>query len=87
MNPKLPLPVPLQTAINQDTELSTDEKAEALGEVKKLAKAGTDPTAGKMQSLAKRATTTLKAISETLTDSSKLATACKTLLPMITVLF
>ena len=31
----------LQTAINQDTELSTDEKAEALGEVEKLAKAGT----------------------------------------------
>ncbi|MEM7794275.1 MAG: pentapeptide repeat-containing protein [Cyanobacteria bacterium P01_C01_bin.118] len=77
----------LQTAIDQDTELSDDEKAEALGEVAKLAKAGTDPKESKMQNLAKRATTTLKAIAETVTDTSKLATACKTLLPMILSLF
>lgn len=77
----------LQTAIDQDTELGDDEKAEALGEVAKLAKAGTAPKEGKMQNLAKRATTTLKAIAETLTDTSKLASACKTLLPMILTLF
>ncbi|NEQ53096.1 MAG: pentapeptide repeat-containing protein [Leptolyngbya sp. SIO3F4] len=77
----------LQAAIEQDTELSDDEKAEALGEVAKLAKAGATPKEGKMQNLAKRATTTLKAIAETLTDTSKLATTCKTLLPMIVALF
>ena len=77
----------LQTAIDQDTELSDDEKAEALGEVAKLAKAGADPNEGKKQNLAKRAVNTLKAIAETLTDTSALATACKTLLPMIISLF
>ena len=77
----------LQTAIDQDTELSDDEKAEALGEVAKLARAGATPQADKMQRLARRATTTLKAIAETVTDTSKLATACKTLLPMIIALF
>ncbi|MDA0265939.1 MAG: hypothetical protein O2890_01620 [Cyanobacteria bacterium] len=40
-----------------------------------------------MQRLAKRATTTLKGFTETLTDASKLATACKTLLPLIASLF
>ncbi|MEM6254206.1 MAG: pentapeptide repeat-containing protein [Cyanobacteria bacterium P01_D01_bin.156] len=77
----------LQTAIDQDTELNDDEKAEALAEVAKLAKAGAAPKESKMQNLAKRATTTLKSLAETLTDTSKLATACKTLLPMILTLF
>lgn len=77
----------LKQAIDQDTELSQDEKVEALGEVAKLAKAGSNSKEGKMRGLAKRATATLKSIAETLTDTSKLATACKTLLPMITALF
>ncbi|MGF1523839.1 MAG: pentapeptide repeat-containing protein [Leptolyngbyaceae cyanobacterium] len=77
----------LKTAIDQDTELSDDEKAEALGEVAKLVKAGSNPTEGAMQRLAQRATNTLKAIAETLTDASKLVTACKTLLPAIAALF
>ncbi|MEO0988745.1 MAG: pentapeptide repeat-containing protein [Cyanobacteria bacterium J06639_14] len=77
----------LKTAVDQDTELSDDEKAEALGEVAKLAKAGTNPKEGAMQRMAKRATATLKAIAATLTDASKLAAACKTLIPAIAVLF
>ncbi|MBE7380632.1 MAG: pentapeptide repeat-containing protein [Leptolyngbya sp. SIO1E4] len=77
----------LQAAIEQDAELSADEKAEALGEIGKLAKAGSDPQAAKMKGLAKRATATLKSIAETLTDASKLATACKTLLPTLVALF
>lgn len=40
-----------------------------------------------MNPVRRATTTTLKAIAETLTDSSKLAAACKTLLPMITALF
>ncbi len=77
----------LKEAVEQDMELTADEKAEALGEGAKLAKAGNDPKEGAMQRMAGRAQATLKAISESLTDASTLATACKTLLPMIAVLF
>jgi flagellar biosynthesis/type III secretory pathway protein FliH len=77
----------LKEAIETDNELSDAEKVEALGEVGKLAQAGNGPKEGAMQRIAKRATTTLKSIAETLSDTSKLATACKTLLPMIAALF
>ncbi|MEO0825822.1 MAG: pentapeptide repeat-containing protein [Cyanobacteria bacterium J06635_15] len=77
----------LKAAVETDSELSDDEKAEALSEVAKLAKAGGNPKENAMQRMAKRATTTLKSIAESLTDASKLATACKTLLPMIMGLF
>ncbi|NER85397.1 MAG: pentapeptide repeat-containing protein, partial [Leptolyngbya sp. SIO1D8] len=77
----------LQGLIEEESELTGDEKAEALGEVAKLAKAGSNPEEPKMKGLAQRATATLKAIAETLTDASKLATACKTLLPMIAAIF
>ncbi|MDB9526814.1 pentapeptide repeat-containing protein [Oscillatoria sp. CS-180] len=77
----------LQAAAEADTELSDDEKAEALGEVAKLAKAGTNPQENAMQRMAKRATVTLKSITEPLTEASKLATTCKTLLPIILTLF
>ncbi|HEY9817286.1 MAG TPA: pentapeptide repeat-containing protein [Candidatus Obscuribacterales bacterium] len=77
----------LKAAIETDTELSDDEKAEALGEVAKLVKAGSDPKESTMQRLAKRATATLKSIAEPLTEASKLATACTSLLPMILALF
>lgn len=77
----------LKAAIETDTELSDDEKAEALGEVAKLVKAGSNPKESTMQRLAKRATATLKSIAEPLTDASKLATACTSLLPMILALF
>ena len=40
-----------------------------------------------MQRMAKRAVTNLKSITEPLTEASKLATVCKSLLPMIMVLF
>ncbi|WP_346290193.1 hypothetical protein [Sphaerothrix gracilis] len=40
-----------------------------------------------MQRLAKRATTTLKAIADPLTAASTLATACQNLLPLILTLF
>jgi uncharacterized protein YjbI with pentapeptide repeats len=77
----------LQAAVEADTELSEVEKKEALGEVAKLAEAGSKPKEGAMQRMAKRATAALKSITEPLSDASKLATACKSLLPMILSLF
>jgi uncharacterized protein YjbI with pentapeptide repeats len=77
----------LQAAVEADTELSEVEKKEALGEVAKLAEAGSQPKEGTMQRMAKRATAALKSITEPLSDASKLATACKTLLPLILSVF
>ncbi|MGD1928540.1 MAG: pentapeptide repeat-containing protein [Leptolyngbyaceae cyanobacterium] len=77
----------LKAAVDDDTELSADEKVEALGEVAKLAKAGTNPQENAMQRMAKRATDALKSIAEPLSEASKLATVCKSLLPMILTLF
>jgi len=77
----------LQEAVETDTELSDDEKAEALGEVAKLARAGTNPKESGMQRMAKRATDALKSITAPLTAASKLAEVCKTLLPTILALF
>ncbi|MEL6383631.1 MAG: pentapeptide repeat-containing protein, partial [Cyanobacteria bacterium J06626_18] len=79
--------VQLQAAVEQDTELSEIEKKEALGEVAKLAEAGTQPQESAMQRMAKRATAALKSITEPLSEASKLANACKTLLPPIVALF
>ena len=77
----------LQAAVEADTELSAVEKKEALGEVAKLAEAGSQPKAGTMQRMAKRATAALKSITKPLSDASKLATACKNLLPLILSVF
>jgi uncharacterized protein YjbI with pentapeptide repeats len=77
----------LKTAVETDIELSEVEKKEALGEVAKLAEAGSQPKEGAMQRMAKRATAALKSITDPLTEASKLAIACKSLLPMILTLF
>jgi uncharacterized protein YjbI with pentapeptide repeats len=77
----------LQAAIVAETELSDIEKKEALGEVGKLAEAGTKPQENAMQRMAKRATANLKAIAEPLTEASNLVTVCKSLLPLILALF
>lgn len=74
----------LKTAIDTDAELDDDEKAEALQAVSRLATVGAEPDASeKNLGIAKRATNALKGIAETLTNTSKLATACETLLPTI----
>ncbi len=77
----------LQAAIEAETELSDVEKKEALGEVGKLAEAGTQPQENAMQRMAKRAAANLKSIAEPLTEASNLVTVCKSLLPMILALF
>ncbi len=77
----------LKTAIEADGELSTDEKAEALGAVSRLATAATatGPSA-RTQGMVKRATTTLTDLAATVTDASHLATACQRLLPRLATL-
>ena len=77
----------LQQAVESDPELSEVEKKEALGEVAKLAEAGSNPKENAMQRMAKRAADNLKSIAEPLTEASNLAEACKKLLPLILPLF
>ena len=77
----------LQAAIEAETELSDIEKKEALGEVGKLAEAGTQPQDNAMQRMAKRAAANLKSITEPLTEASNLVTVCQTLLPLILAVF
>ncbi|WP_228052567.1 pentapeptide repeat-containing protein [Nodosilinea sp. LEGE 07298] len=78
----------LQTAAETDSELSDDEKAEALQAVARIATAATDPApSAKTQGVVKRASATLKGMTEALTDASKLADACTKLLPLVLSLF
>lgn len=77
----------LQQAIEAETELSDVEKKEALGEVGKLAEAGTKPKDNAMQRMAKRAAANLKSITEPLTEASNLVTVCQSLLPLILAVF
>ena len=77
----------LQAAIEAETELSDVEKKEALGEVGKLAEAGTKPQDNAMQRVAKRAAANLKSITEPLTEASNLVTVCQSLLPLILAVF
>ncbi|NJN32450.1 MAG: hypothetical protein HC824_20015, partial [Synechococcales cyanobacterium RM1_1_8] len=77
----------LQNAIETDTELAEDAKAEALTEVGEIANAAQSPKEGVMQKAAKGAINALKGIATGLSDASKLASACKELLPLITSMF
>ncbi|WP_346289555.1 pentapeptide repeat-containing protein [Sphaerothrix gracilis] len=77
----------LQAAIDADNELKPDEKAAALEQVKTLAEAGQAPSEGHMKQRAKQATTVLNWLAKSVSDASKLASACKELLPLITGLF
>ncbi|TVP65558.1 MAG: pentapeptide repeat-containing protein, partial [Leptolyngbya sp. LCM1.Bin17] len=79
----------LQTAAETDSELSDDEKAEALQAVSRIATAATAPNNpdDKTKGMVKRATATLKGMTETLTDASKLAEACQKLLPLVLSMF
>lgn len=77
----------LQNAIEADKELGEDEKIEALAEVRELANAAQSPKEGAMQKTAKGAMNALKGIAAGLSDASKLASACKELLPLIMTAF
>ena len=77
----------LQKAIEAEPNLSEEDKAEALEQVKALAEAGKAPQEGAMQKIAKRSTTMLKGIVAGLPEAAKLAVEYAKLLPTITSLF
>jgi hypothetical protein len=77
----------LQTAIESDTNLSADDKAEALEQVKALAEAGQSPKEGPMQKTAKTAIRVLKGMITELPAVATLVDASQKLLPAIAQLF
>jgi uncharacterized protein YjbI with pentapeptide repeats len=73
----------LQTAIEAETDLSDDDKAEALEQVKTLAEVGKNPQDSTLQKAGKKAMTMLKGILAGLPTTATLLEACSKLLPMI----
>ncbi|MCC3445676.1 hypothetical protein [Microcoleus sp. PH2017_20_SFW_D_A] len=73
----------LQTAIASETNLSDDDKAEALEQVKTLAEVGTNPQESTMKKAGKKAMTMLKGILAGLPSAATLLEACSKLLPAI----
>jgi hypothetical protein len=73
----------LQTAIEADKNLSEEDKAEALEQVKALAEAGKNPQEGAMQKVAKTAMKILKGTISSLPSAATLVEACGKLLPLI----
>jgi uncharacterized protein YjbI with pentapeptide repeats len=73
----------LQTAIEADTNLTQEDKAEALEQLKALAEAGKNPQEGAMQKTAKTAMKILKGTIASLPSAATLVEACSKLLPAI----
>jgi uncharacterized protein YjbI with pentapeptide repeats len=73
----------LQAAIEAESDLSEEDKEEALKQVKTLAEAGQKPEDGTLQKAAKTAVKILKGTVSGLPDAAKLAEACTKLLPII----
>ncbi|MGP1386496.1 MAG: pentapeptide repeat-containing protein [Thainema sp.] len=76
----------LQAAIEAEPELSTDDKAEALEQVKTLAEAGQKPEDGRLQKAAKTAMKILHGTTASVSETTKLAEATAKLLPAITAI-
>jgi hypothetical protein len=73
----------LQIAIEAETNLSDDDKAEALEQVKTLAEVGKNPQESTMQKAGKTAMKILKGILAGLPSAATLVEACSKLLPDI----
>ncbi len=73
----------LQTAIEADTNLNEEDKAEALEQVKALAEAGKNPKEGAMQKSAKTAMKILKGTISSLPSAATLVEECGKVLPLI----
>jgi len=73
----------LQAVIEAETNLSDEDKVEALEQVKTLAEAGQKPEDGILQKSAKTALKILKGTVSSLPDAAKLAEAGAKLLPLI----
>jgi len=76
----------LQAAIEVESELPDEDKAEALEQVKTLAEAGQKPEDNVLQKAAKTSMKILKGTVAGLPDASKLVESCVKLLPAITAL-
>lgn len=76
----------LQAAIEAESELPEDDKAEALEQVKTLAEAGQKPEDNALQKAAKTSMKILKGTISSLPDAAKLAESCAKLLPAIATL-
>jgi uncharacterized protein YjbI with pentapeptide repeats len=77
----------LQAAIEADTNLSDEDKAEALEQVKAIAEAGQKPEDGAMQKMVKNALKFLKGTIADLPSTVELVQSCGKLLPLITKFF
>ncbi|MBU7586016.1 MAG: pentapeptide repeat-containing protein [Nostoc sp. TH1S01] len=77
----------LQEVISQSSELSDEDKAEALEQVKTLAEAGQNPQEPTKQKVAKTAITMLKGLFSGLPAVATLVEAANKLLPVISKLF
>ncbi|MBW4671090.1 MAG: pentapeptide repeat-containing protein [Cyanomargarita calcarea GSE-NOS-MK-12-04C] len=77
----------LQTAIETDTNLSDEDKAEALEQVQKIAEAGQKPEDEGVQKTVKKSVTFLKGIISDLPSAVELVKSCATLLPLVTKFF
>jgi hypothetical protein len=73
----------LQAEIEANTNLTEEDKAEALEQVKTLAEAGKNPQEGAMQKAAKTAMKVLKGTVAGLPATATLVEACSKLLPLI----
>jgi hypothetical protein len=76
----------LQTAIETESELKDDDKAEALEQVNTLAQAGQNPQDGTLKKAANTALKILKGTIAALTPTAAIVKACADLLPAITKL-
>lgn len=73
----------LTQAIEIDSHLDEEEKAEAANQVKKIAQASQNPDDAGLQKKAQRAVNLLETTAKALEPASKLAQACQTALPII----
>ena len=76
----------LQAAIEAESELAPEDKAEALEQVKVFAEAGQKPEDNVLQKAAKTSMKILKGTIASLPDAAKLAESCIKLLPAIAAL-
>lgn len=73
----------LQKAIEEDTQLKPEDKADLLKQVEALAVATKTSDPDKKESLVRQAKKIFKATLDSLPDTAKLAEACSKLLPII----
>ncbi|MEL6163920.1 MAG: hypothetical protein AAFR37_09215, partial [Cyanobacteria bacterium J06628_3] len=79
--------IDLQTAIETDTNLSEEDKVQALEQINKIAEAGQKAQEGAMQKTAKNALTFLKGLVADLPSTAKLVKTCSNLIPVIKQFF